>query len=177
MARKRAIFEPRDQAALLGACESDSEYIPIWLMMKCGMHPSDVAQGSKKIKLKGKYIEWLRAKNSNPRHELVPQDLIDRLAKWLRVGRKLTREGYWHLVGRVGERVGHPEYSPLTLRHTFGTEMLKFYMAKDKPPPDVFDLVARKMGCTEKVVKGNYIDLQDWERASDPESLEGTDHA
>ena len=171
MSRKRAIFDPKEQAALLGVCEGDREYIPIWLMMRCGMHPSDVSKASKKLKVKGRYIEWERAKNAEDRHEIVPDDIMDRLKKWLKKGRKLTREGYWHLVGRVGARVGHPEYSPLTLRHTFGTEMLKFYMQKEKPPPDVFDLVARKMGCTEAVVKNNYVDLQDWERASDPERL------
>jgi len=167
MAQKRAIFEDADQSALLGVCEGDSEFIPVWLMMRCGMHPCDVSTAGKKVKFDGKYISWKRAKNSYPRHELVPEYLRERMSAWLKRGRKLCRNGYWHLVSRVGSRIGHPEYSPQTLRHTFGTQMLKYYMSQPKPPPDVFDLVARKMGCSVFVVKGFYVDLQDWERAAE----------
>jgi integrase len=164
MTKKFAIFNERDQLALLGACEGDGEYIPIWLMMRCGMHPSDVSSAGTKVKFDGQYISWNRVKNSEARHELVPPDFRDRLEAWLKRGKKLTREGYWHLVGRIGARIGHSEYSPLTLRHTFGTQELKRYMNQPRPPPDPFDLVAKKMGCSESTVKGYYIDFNDWER-------------
>ena len=162
--KKDAIFDPSDQKALLGACESDGEYIPIWLMMNCGMHPSDVSKSTKKIAVHGHYIEWKRAKNENPRREPIPLLLSGRLENWLKRGKKLTREGYWHLVGRVGERVGHPEYSPSTLRRTFGLNELRRFNTMRNPPPDIFKLVAKKMGCSEKVVRDYYIELTDWER-------------
>ena len=164
MTRKLAIFDKRDQMALLGACEGDNEFVPIWLMMRCGMHPSDVSAAGKKITWNGRTIEWKRAKNAEPRREMIPKDVAARLEHWLKRGRKLTREGYFHLVRRVGERVGHSEYSPLTLRHTFGLNELRRFNDMPKPPPDIFSLVAIKMGCTEKTVKGYYIDLEQWER-------------
>ena len=164
MTRKDAIFEPNDQLALLGACESDNEYIPIWLMMNCGMHPSDVASATKEITIHGHYIEWRRAKNDKPRREPIPLHIHKRLENWLKHGRKLTRNGYYYLVKRIGERVGHPEYTPSTLRHTFGINMLRYYHEMANPPPDIFKLVAKKMGCSENVVRDYYISLTDWER-------------
>ena len=164
MSRKTAIFDKRDQMALLGACEGDNEFVPVWLMMRCGMHPSDVSAASKKITWNGRFIEWKRAKNSEPRRELIPKKTAPRLEQWLKRGRKLTREGYFQMVRRIGERVDHPEYSPLTLRHTFCLNELRQFNDMPKPPPDIFSLVAIKMGCSEKIVKQHYIDLKDWER-------------
>lgn len=164
MTAKVAIFTETDQAALLGACETDSEYIPIWLMLRCGMHPSDVSAAGKKVRWNGPFIEWQRAKNSEPRREMIPVDLRDRLGKWLKQGRKLTRQGYFELVRRVGSRVDHPEYSPLTLRHSFGIHELRRFNSMARPPPDMIALVAKKMGCTTDTVRGYYIDMDQWER-------------
>jgi hypothetical protein len=165
MGRKLAIFDEREQAALLGACgESDGEFIPIWLMLRCGMHPSDVSSARNKFAFNGQFLEWRRAKNSNPRREIVPKDVMPRLQSWMERGKKLTREGYFQLVRRVGARVGHPEYSPMTLRHTFGLQELRRFMKMDPPPPDFIGLVAKKMGCTREVVMDYYIDLDQWER-------------
>ena len=161
---KLPIFDPSDQAALLGVCESDNEYIPIWLMMKCGMHPSDVAAASSKLTWNGHFIEWQRVKNGVRRREMVPLMLENRLKDWLKKGRKLTREGYWQLVTRVGDRLGHPEYSPMTLRHTFAINELRRYHEMKSPPPDPFRLVAIKMGCSVDTVRKFYIDLESWER-------------
>lgn len=163
MVQKLAIFDPTEQAALLGACESDAEYIPIFLMSRFGMHPSDVSTAQDKFRFNGQFLEWRRAKNSRLRRELVPEDILPRLQKWLKQGRKLSRVGYNQLVHRVGTRVGHPEYSPLTLRHTFCLEELRRFMRQKPPPPDFIALVAQKMGCTREVVMQNYIDLMQWE--------------
>lgn len=164
MTRKLPIFDKRDQLALLGACEGDNEFVPVWLMMRCGMHPSDVSAASRKITWNGRFIEWKRAKNAEPRREMIPNDIKMRLEHWMKRGPKLTREGYFHLVGRIGDRVGHSDYSPMTLRHTFAINELRRFNDMPRPPPDIFSLVAIKMGCSEKVVKKHYIDLKDWER-------------
>ena len=167
MTRKLAIFDKRDQMALLGACEGDNEFVPVWLMMRCGMHPSDVSAASSKLVWhfrSGLSLEWKRAKNAQPRREMIPRNVALRLDHWMKRGRKLTRQGYFHLVRRVGDRVGHPEYSPLSLRHTFCLNELRRFNDMPKTPPDIFSLVAIKMGCSEKIVKQHYIDLKDWER-------------
>lgn len=163
MTLKLAIFDPKEQAALLGACESDSEFVPIWLMLRCGMHPSDISKAAEKFRFNGQFLEWRRAKNSKQRRELVPEDILPRLQRWLKQSRKLGRVGYNQLVHRIGTRVAHPEYSPLTLRHTFCLEELRRFMRMRPPPPDFIALVAQKMGCTREVVMQNYIDLVQWE--------------
>lgn len=164
MAQKSAIFDPTDQAALLGVCESDNEFVPIWLMMRCGMHPSDITNARTKFTFNNNILMWKRAKNSNPRREMIPPDTLVRLETWFRRGRKLERSSLFRLVRRVGERVGHHEYSPMTLRHTFCLEQLRYYNSLPRPPPDFISLVAKKMGCTRDVVVQNYIDLTDWEK-------------
>ena len=163
MTQKIAIFDETEQAALLGVCESDQEYVPMWLMMRCGMHPSDVSRAKEKLRFNGDFIEWKRAKNSKPRREIVPKDVRPRLEKWLTKGRHITRVGYNLLVSRIGERIGHSEYSPMTLRHTFCLQQLRYFMGMDPPPPDFIGLVATKMGCTREVVYQNYLDLAQWE--------------
>jgi len=160
--RKTAIFDEVEQMALLGACESDNEFIPIWLMMRCGMHPSDISSARTKFRFNGQFLEWKRAKNSNSRREMIPLDVMPRLQHWFKSGRKISRIGYFELVRRIGARVGHPEYSPMTLRHTFGIQCLREFMKQIPPPPDFISLVATKMGCGEHIVKQNYIDLTQW---------------
>ena len=162
--QKTAIFDPVDQAALLGACESENEYIPIWLMMRCGIHPSDIVNARTKFAITNGVLMWKRAKNSRPRRELIPPQVLPRLVAWMKKGRKVSRVSYFRIVGRVGERVGHPEYSPMTLRHTFCLDQIRFYNAMDRPPPDFISLIAQKMGCSRTVVQQNYIDLSQWER-------------
>ena len=164
MTQKLAIFDETDQAALLGKCESDNEYIPIWLMLRCGMHPSDVSKAREKFRFNGQFLEWKRAKNSKSRREMIPQDVMPRLVKWLAQGKKLTRVGYNQLVHRVSSRMGHPEYSPLTLRHTFGLQELRKYKSQKNSPPDFVALVAVKMGCRRETVYQYYIDLDQWEK-------------
>ena len=163
--QKLAIFGETTQNALLGACqESDNEYIPIWLMMRCGMHPHDVSHAKDKFRFNGQFLEWKRAKNSKLRREIVPKDVLPRLVRWHKEGRKLSRVGYNLLVHRVGERIGHSEYSPLSLRHTFGLQELRRYMHMKPPPPDFIALVAQKMGCRRETVQQYYIDIDQWER-------------
>ncbi len=172
LVQKLAIFDEKEQYALLGACEGDNEFVPIWLMMRCGMHPSDVAMAREKFRFndqgKVRFLEWSRVKNAKPRREIVPDDIRPRLERWLAKGRKLTREGYFQLVRRVGARIGHPEYSPQTLRHTFCLQELRRFMRQNPPPPDPISLVAQKMGCTVAVVRQNYIDMLQWEALGGP---------
>lgn len=164
MVQKLAIFNETEQSALLGACESDNEFIPVWLMMRCGMHPHDVSHARDKFRFNGQFLEWKRAKNTNPRREIIPKDILPRLKRWHKESRKLTRVGYNHLVHRIGERIDRPEYSPLNLRHTFGLQELRRFMKMNPPPPDFIGLVAQKMGCKRETVQQYYIDLDQWER-------------
>lgn len=163
MVQKLAIFDQKEQAALLGVCETDNEFVPVWLMLRCGMHPSDVTKAKDKLTFQGNFMLWHRAKNQKPRREVIPENVLPRIQSWLKKGRKLTREGYFGLVQRLGSRVGHPEYSPMTLRHTFCLECLRQYMKQRPPPPDFISLVAMRMGCGREVVMQNYIDLSQWE--------------
>jgi len=158
-----AIFEEKDQKALLGACESDNEFIPIWLMMRLGMHPSDVSQARQKFKFEGNWLMWKRAKNQKPRRELISRDIMPRLKRWLERGRKNSRVAYFQLVRRIGARGGHPEYSPMTLRHTYCLQELRGFVHQKRPPVDFIALVAQRMGCSREVVMQNYIDLTQWE--------------
>jgi len=160
--QKVAIFDEIEQKALLGACEGDREYIPIWLMMRCGMHVSDVSK--KNFRIESQFIMWHRVKNREQRREMIPQDLLLRLKNWLKNGRKMTRFGYFKMVSRIGERIGHPEYSPNTLRHTFCIQELRVLTQISNPPPDPISLLSRKMGCSREVVMQNYLDLTQWER-------------
>lgn len=161
--QKLAIFDEQEQNALLGACqESDTEFIPIWLMLRCGMHPHDVSQAREKFRFNGQFLEWKRAKNSKPRREIIPKDIRPRLENWLKHSKKLTRVGYNQLVHRIAARIGHPEYSPLSLRHTFGLQELRGFMKQKPPPPDFIALVAQKMGCKRETVMQFYIDLTQW---------------
>ena len=164
MVQKIAIFDLEEQQRFLGACsENDNEYIPIWLMLNTGMHPNDVSQARTKLRLERGVLYWKRAKNDNPRREIIPNQIMPRLEEWLKKGRKLSRVGYFQLVRRVGARVGHPEYSPMTLRHTFCINELRRMQNLPKPPPEMFMLLATKMGCTKAVVAQNYLDLTQWE--------------
>lgn len=160
---KIAIFDQSLQMALIGACQSDHEYIPMWLMMRCGMHPSDVSRAKENITFSGDFIEYHRAKNQKPMRIMIPKDLKPRLEKWLKSGRKLSRMGYYYLVKRVGERIGHPEWTPMNLRHVFCIEELRRYAKMQRPPPDYMYLLAQRMGCGIKIVRQNYLDLQQME--------------
>jgi len=164
MTQKTAIFEEEEQRRLIGACESDNEFIPIWLMLRCGMHSRDVSLASEKLTLEGDFLFWKRVKNAAPRREMVPRDLQPKLKWWLARGRKLTPRGYYGLVSRVGSRIGHPECSPQTLRHTYCLQELRNLMEQNPPPPDFIALIAQKMGCSRRVVQQNYIDLIQWEK-------------
>ncbi len=164
MSRKLAIFDPIEQNALLGACQSDNEYIPLWLMLNCGMHPSDVAKAKDKLSFQGQFLIYKRAKNEKPRREMIPKELIPRIQLWLKKGKKRTRQGYYYLIKTIGKRIGHPEYTPMTLRHTFCINQLRYYNNLERPPPNIIDLVATKMGCSREVVIQNYIDLDQWEK-------------
>lgn len=169
MTQKLAIFDEQEQFALLGACEGDNEFVPVWLMMRCGMHPHDVSKAKEKFRFNGQFLEWKRAKNTKARREIVPPEVMPRLTEWLARGRKLTRVAYNQMVHRIGARVSHPEYSPLSLRHTFGLQELRRFMKMKPPPPDFIALVAQKMGCKRETVMQFYIDLTQWEGLGGPQ--------
>ncbi len=158
--QKVAIFEPEKQEALLRAC-SETEFIPVWLMMRCGMHIEDIVNRNEHFRFDGTWLLWRRSKTGRPRKVAVPPDVAPRLERWLKKGKRLTHNGYHKLVRRVGERAGlGRDITPMTLRHTFGLEMLRRYRNR----ADAIDLVATMMGATPSVVRRYYVDLTQWER-------------
>jgi integrase len=178
MTRKRAIFDEGLQEKILAVC-SESEYIPIWLMLKTGMHSVDVTyrngrykvnrKGEKEwhdgLKFDGEYLEYKRCKNDQLREFRIPESIRPKLAHWLKNGRHISPGGLYQLVNRVGERAGVKGLSQMTLRHTFGTEALKRFSGRN----DAISFVAATMACSEAVVRRNYLNLDDWQNAGNGE--------
>ena len=164
MGAKRAILDPKKEVELLEAADVVSERPAIWLMMKVGMHPENL------LRLKEKNIDqdeqgiWLqfnRVKNAQPRRELLPNAIGNALIDFLlRKDRPKTRQGYWVMTERVGRRIGLKGISPMTLRHTACVNFLRQY----RDHTDRLKLVAVRMGCSERVVIQNYMDMEEWER-------------
>lgn len=156
--QKNAIFKEQDQLAFLAEC-GDLEFVPCWLMLRCGMHTHDIVYRDN-LYFDGQWLQYKRCKTGRPRKFLIPPDVVPRLVKWLERGRRLTPDGYHKMVRRVGERAGlGTSITPMSLRHTFGLQELRRYRRR----ADAIDLVAASMGCTRAVVVRYYIELQQWE--------------
>lgn len=155
--QKVALFNERDQERLLEAC-TEREFVPIWLGLRLGMHSHDVL-GKDKLHLEGEWLSWKRCKTGRPRKFLVPPDVLPRLERWFASGRKYSRDGYRQVIRRVGERIGIPSLSSMSLRHSFAIHELRKY--RDRA--DAIDLVAASMGCRRETLMSNYLDLLQWE--------------
>lgn len=161
---KRAIFNPKIEEQILEAADPITERPAIYLMLKFGMHPQNVANLSPSNLLKdeqGYWLQYKRVKNENPRRELLSNEVGELLEKFLsRKSRPGTRQAYWDMVQRVGEKAGYKAISPMTLRHTACINFLRLYSEHHER----MDLVAKRMGCTRAVVLQNYLDLDTWEQ-------------
>jgi integrase len=161
---KRAILDPKIEEQILEAADPITERPAIFLMMKFGMHPKNVANLSLSNLLKdeqGYWLQYKRVKNENPRRELLSTDVGELLEKFLsRKTRPATHQAYWEMVRRVGKKAGCGSISPMTLRHTACINFLRQY----RDHHERMDLVARRMGCTRAVVLQHYLDLDTWER-------------
>jgi len=155
---KEAIFDEKIQMSLLEACETDKEYIIVWMFINTGIHSKDL--GGLKVKnIDGHNILWRRAKNKKPRREMLPDDIMDRLIKFLNNKRRpKSRTSYLLIVQEIGDRIGLDHLSPMSLRHTFCINLLQEYGNH----PQCIDFVAKRMGCSRDVVVQNYIDLHQW---------------
>ena len=159
---KLAIFEKQDREKLLAACEDETEYMVIWIFLNTGMHPKNLIHLKPK-NLDGDWLTYKRAKNQKPRRELLPHDIAVRLEKWLHNRfRPKNRVSYWHICHEVGQRAGLKDVSPMTLRHTYCLILLESPEIANHP--DRLRLVSVKMGCSERVVMQNYLDLEQWKR-------------
>ena len=162
---KKAIFDYKDQEKLLNSCESDKEYIILWLFLNTGMHPKDLGELTLKNIKNEEDISWKRAKNDKPRRETLPEDVMEKLKVFLKIKRRpKSRVAYYYIVRDVGARAKLKSIkgtiSPMTLRHTLCINLLREY----GDHPQAIDFVAKRMGCSREVVIQNYLDLQQWEK-------------
>jgi len=161
MTGKIAIFDPKKREKIVGSCETNNEFVVIWLFMNTGMHPKDVKGLKPKNLDDDDWLQWKRAKNAQPRRELLPKDIAIKVRQFLsNKKRPKNRTSYWEICKDIGTRSGIKALSPMSLRHTFCILELK----RLQDHPDKLDLVAMKMGCSKKVVMQNYLDLLAWEQ-------------
>lgn len=155
---KMAIFDKKKQDKLLPNCDNDREYVIIWMFLNTGIHPKDLG-GLKLKNLDENFVIWKRAKNQKARREMIPDDIMKKLTKYVKWNaRPKSRVYYWGVCKKVGERSGLKAVSPMTLRHTFCINLLREYANH----PTTIDLVAKRMGCDRGVVIQNYLDLEQW---------------
>jgi len=157
--QKDAIMSQDAQLLLLAHAREEglTTLVPVWLMLRLGLHPADVA---KELTFSNGTLKWGRAKNKVSRKEAIPDSVAHDLERWLSERRPYTRQGYNAMVRRLGALQGHPDWTPMTLRHTACIEFLREYLAKGRY--DAIDLVAVRMGCDRNVVAKNYLILDQW---------------
>lgn len=159
--RKKAIFDPKKRETLIKSCETDNEFVVIWLFMNTGMHPKNLKQLKPKNLDDDNWLQYKRVKNEKPRRELLPDYVAVKVRAFLNNKRRpRNRTSYWGICRDVGKRAGIRDLSPMSLRHTYCILMLQEF--RNHPTP--IDLVATKMGCTRDVVMQNYLDLYEWEK-------------
>jgi integrase len=156
--QKIAIVELEVQERILKACKP-KEYIGVYLMLKFGMHPKDLVR-KERLAFDGVWLSWKRAKTGRPRRFPISEDVRPKLAKWLATTTKKTRQAYWYTCKIVGLRVGIPNLSPMTLRHTACLNWIREEQAKGRT--DVIDYVSVLMGATPDAVRRNYIDFEQY---------------
>jgi hypothetical protein len=160
MVSKKAIFDRETQKALLEEC-GETELIPVYLMLQ-GVHRHDVAFRSK-FQFDGEFVVYKRCKTGEPRSIAVPYEYREKLADWLKNGRHRSPDALTQMVMRVGARIGHPEITPMTLRHSHALNTLRRYADK----PYAIDMVAQSMGCSRKVLLRNYLDMEQVQSLAD----------
>lgn len=155
MSQKDAIMDRDSQLLLLAHAREEglNTFVPVWLMLHLGMHPHDLR---KPLEYSNGTLKWSRAKTSRNRKEAIPNDVAHDLSVWLAEGKRYTREGYAKMVRRLGAKQGHPDWTPMTLRHTACIEFLRKYH-------DI-DMVAVRMGCDRLIVATDYLILDQWEK-------------
>ena len=90
MMQKDAIMSHDAQILLLAHAKEEGihSYVPVWLMMRLGMHPRDLR---KELTFTEGTLKWQRAKNHKPRKETIPAEMSDDLTAWLKDGRRYSR--------------------------------------------------------------------------------------
>lgn len=157
---KQAILDPRKRKSLIEACETDREFVVIWLFLNTGVHPRNLGKWTPKNLDEDDWLQWKRVKTAKPRRELLPHDVGEKVRAFLNNNfRPKNRTSLWEICRDVGLRAGIKGCSPMMLRHTFCITELE----RLRDHPERFDLIAIKMGCRKDTVMRNYLDLVDWE--------------
>ena len=157
LARKSAIFREEDQQRMLDACESNDEYVIVYLMMKYGVHPIDCVYRDK-MKYDGTMLRWPRCKTGLLREFLIAPSFKPKLEEWLAHGRRYSIDGIGDKVRTIAKRAGLKGVTPMSLRHTAALMLLH----KWRGHADAVQLAAEQLGCTEEVLRRNYVALKDW---------------
>lgn len=164
---KEPIFDRVDQAALIRATidpetkkHNLNEYIPIWLMFRYGVEPSCLI--SKELTLTGGTLSWLRPQNKVPRSEEIHKKMRPKVDWWLQNGRKRDRRGYNYLINKVGERVGHPEYSYMTLYYTSIVNQIRSALDKGSAEANVVMHVSDQMGTSTALIQELLKEYKMW---------------
>lgn len=159
MVSKKAVFDYADQDRIRDACETDKERVIVMLMLNFGMHPKNVVNLGPSH-LDDGWLHYARAKNARPMDFLIPKDMLVPLRNFLKRHPRSERR-YNQIVHEIGSRIGMPELSPMSLRHT---TCINVYREKGC---DIY-FTAMWMGCTREIVSKNYMMLSQWEDALSP---------
>jgi len=109
---------------ILSVCTEREKHLILFLV-NTGMHISVLVDKKKsELRYENGHISWRRPKTRKYvriRAAKVIQPFIDEILAMP----KYSRQYYFNLLKDIGKRAGVPDLSPLTLRHTFGVNMLK----------------------------------------------------
>jgi len=153
MVTKKAVFDYKDQERIREACDTDRERVILMLMLDFGMHPKNLTE-LRPTHLDDGWLHYARAKNKRPMDFLIHPDMIEALKDFLKKPKRKERT-YNLLVHEIGDRIGMPELSPMSLRKTTCINILRLY--------DDIDFAATWMGCTRETVRHHYMMLKQWE--------------
>lgn len=115
-------------AERIGTYEGYNVREMILFMLRTGVHPSVLANKARsnlKVTEDG-HVQWSRPKKRGG-HAITRVKVSKDIEPWVRefVLQEFPkyREWYWGLCKKVGREAGVPELSPMSLRHTFGTNL------------------------------------------------------
>ncbi len=158
---KEAIIDRADQAALLKACKINREYVPVWLMLRMGIPPAEMAGSG--LSVRGNCVFWVREGNAIPRKTKVHPRIAARIRKWIAEERDEYNARFDYIITRVGNRVGHPEYTYQTLLNSNCVNQIREALDEGLSLNTTVTLVADRMGRKLETVQDLYLDFEKWQ--------------